>query len=274
VDWVHEFVPGNTRAACSICGCSRRFPDNLTYCVDKLFRCEKCMEITAMERDQQIAAYRARAEELDTGIGILPGAEVPTSFLADAAEYRAHVLPGWTPTSTFYEDFTVVPGGVGSSWTILASGGTASLPAAGVARLSCTAVGQYIQITANAVSIPAQTAGNAFCAFRAKTVPTSTTAYLTGGAVGAGQAVATGVIPGPALYGLFQSNRTANTDVAVESSGYHMFYVWWRTNGKAMGAVDDSPSVFTTSSVSATRTPFLLAQDIAYMDVTDYVAYT
>jgi hypothetical protein len=71
MDWRPEFIPGNTRAACSICGCSRRFPDNLTFCADQLYRCERCMEVTPLERDQKVQAYRQHSEEPDsTGMGL------------------------------------------------------------------------------------------------------------------------------------------------------------------------------------------------------------
>lgn len=274
MDWVHEFVPGNTRAACSICGCSRRFPENLTYCVDKLFRCEKCMEITAMERDQQIAAYRSRAEELDTGIGILPGAEVPTSFLADAAEYRNAVLPGWTPSTTFYDDFTIVPGGVGSSWTVVTSGtATVSQPSANVARFDSPT--GFVFANNLSMSVPNPTSGRFFCACRAKiSIATGT------GIAGAGAATSTpsfaaqtGLNSTGATYYSLASTGSTRTDTEWDSSQYVTFRLWWNIGGAAFGSTDDSPFV-SRSIPDAARTPYITARNAAArMDVTHYVAY-
>ena len=66
-----DFVNGEVLSACSVCGRRRLFPSQLTYCPDRLYRCsDACMEKSAFEYDQELAAYRRRRPEPDIAIGI------------------------------------------------------------------------------------------------------------------------------------------------------------------------------------------------------------
>ncbi len=278
MDWVHEYVPGQVRASCSICGCSRRFPDNLTYCVDKLFRCERCMETTAMELDQRIQAYRMQPDEPDSRVGLTPFDDIPSTFLADAADYRSAVLPGWTPTTTFYDDFTVVPGGVGSSWTVATSGtGTVTQPAANVARFDQPGPTGNAAAYVASVSVPDPTVGRFFMACRAK-ITTSLPNGLArvGCATTSGASLAAAGINafGATHYSVSSIGR-ADTTRELDASRYVTLRVWWKTGGSVFGSIDDSDIVSTRTAFSAARLPYITAQNNAgRLDVTNYVAYT
>lgn len=66
-----DFVNGEVLSACSVCGRRRLFPSQLAYCPDRLYRClDSCMELSAFEYDQQLAAYRKRRPEPDVSIGV------------------------------------------------------------------------------------------------------------------------------------------------------------------------------------------------------------
>lgn len=66
-----DFVNGEVLAACSVCGRRRLFPSQLRYCADRLYRCtDACMEKSALEYDQEIAAYRRRRPEPDAAVGV------------------------------------------------------------------------------------------------------------------------------------------------------------------------------------------------------------
>ena len=66
-----DFVNGEVLSACSVCGRRRRFPSEIAYCPDRLYRClESCMELSAFEYDQQLAAYRKRRPEPDIAVGV------------------------------------------------------------------------------------------------------------------------------------------------------------------------------------------------------------
>jgi hypothetical protein len=281
MDWVHEFVPGQVRASCSICGCSRRFPDNLTYCVDKLFRCERCMEKTAMELDMQIQSYRMQPDEVSQSVGLQPQGELPSTFLADAAEYRASVIPGWTPSSQFYDDFAIVPGGVGSSWTTALSGpGTVTAPEAGVARLT-SPLGGFCRMNVLSMVVPDPHNGYGFISFRALA---NTTGPMAGGTTAAGGSNnltvgknSTAVLSRWWL-ALFTSGQSARETIPLEhdTTNFHVFKIWWKGTGAAFAAVDDSPIVSTAVAAIAAfdRFPSLTCNATGYLDVTDYVCWT
>jgi len=75
-----DFVNGEVLSACSVCGRRRLFPSQLRYCADRLYRCtDSCMEKSAFEYDQEIAAYRRRRPEPDVAVG------VPSQFEPGAA---------------------------------------------------------------------------------------------------------------------------------------------------------------------------------------------
>jgi len=66
-----DFVNGEVLSACSVCGRRRLFPSQLRYCADRLYRCtDSCMEKSAFEYDQEIAAYRRRRPEPDVAVGV------------------------------------------------------------------------------------------------------------------------------------------------------------------------------------------------------------
>lgn len=135
--WRHEWVSGATRIACSICGFPRRFPDELTFCSDKLYRCEVCNEKPVQETDKELAAFRQKPEEPDPAIGLRPQADNLPTLLTYATGRVESLFTGWTPTSTFSDTYSIVPGGVGSSWT---TGGTGSVSLSnGVAVIACDA---------------------------------------------------------------------------------------------------------------------------------------
>ena len=67
-----DFVNGEVLSACSVCGRRRLFPSQIAYCPDRLYRClDSCMELSAFEYDQQLAAYRKRRPEPDIAVGIM-----------------------------------------------------------------------------------------------------------------------------------------------------------------------------------------------------------
>lgn len=289
MDWVHEYVPGQVRASCSICGCSRRFPDNLTYCVDKLFRCERCMETTAMELDQRIQAYRMQPDEPDTRVGLMPQADTPSTFLADAIESRSAVLPGWTPSTTFYDDFTVIGGGAGSSWTAVAvNGATISQPTAGVTRFTSGLIntgGCYVQLQSFAVPLPA--AGRFYCRVRFKTptIGTDTSVVAMGVAVDGTilQRLSVGfrgtVAAGTAFYQLVsQGIKNATSDVPSDGSLYHVGEMWWNGNGYVYGSVDGGgPTLNVPTSGASAKIPTIIVSNVnitpttaPVLDVSDY----
>ena len=241
------------------------------------------MEITAMERDQQIAAYRARAEELDTGIGILPSAEVPTSFLADAIEARAAVLPGWTPSATFYDDFTVVGGGVGSSWTQqLVGTGAISQPAARVTRLtSGTSGGARIQLVSFPVPLP--NAGSFYCRARFSTPVIGDVSPIlaigVGTTPGNSQRLSLGfrgtVDAGASFYQLVsQSVAHVRSPVESDTTLYHTSELWWNGNGNVYGSVDGCPRMVVPTSGATAKFPLVIVNNglttAMTVDLSDY----
>lgn len=240
------------------------------------------MEITALERDMQIQSYRQQPDELESSlsIGLQPQAEVPSTFLADAAEYRASVLPGWTPSSQFYDDFTVIPGGVGSSWTVATTGaGTVSQPSAGIARLDSPSAGAAAKITALGTGIGDVGAGNVFCAFRAK-LPVLTGSGLARGGLAdgsLGNGYLVGVNTFNAHFHSVTSNSVAVRFVAseVETNDYHVFRMWWKQSGYPTGAVDDSAYAQSRQGGSGTRFPVVqLVNSASRMDLTHFVVWS
>jgi hypothetical protein len=231
-----------------------------------------------MELDQRIQAYRMQPDEPDIRVGLTPFDDIPSTFLADAADYRASVLPGWTPTSTFSDDFTIVPGGVGSSWTVATTGScTVSQPSANVARFDAPGPSGGASAYVSSVSVPDPSAGMFFMACRAKI-----TASLPNGVARAGAATSAGGFTGMAginsfgatHYSLSAASRT-DTTYELDTSKYVTLRVWWKTGGAVFGSIDGSDIVSARSTFSAARLPYITAQNNAgRIDVTDYVAYT
>lgn len=278
MDWVHQYEPGQVRAACSVCGCSRRFPDNLTYCVDKLFRCERCMETTALELDQKIQAYRMQPDELESRVGLEPQGDVPSTFLADAVTGREQWIPGWTPATEFYDDFTVVPGGVGSSWTVavLTGDATVTQPEAGVARLSSGDTGTaYVHVLS--ITVPLPSAGNFYC--RARFRVTNAGSLNAACGVGARSLDNWFVYAGlrrassTAFYTFRSWSQNVVSDAQVDSSAYVVAEVWWRSGATAARAsIDGGQQVISSVPATASYNPAIFASLPAgmVMDVTDY----
>ncbi len=289
MDWVHEYVPGQVRASCSICGCSRRFPDNLTYCIDKLFRCERCMETTAMELDMQIRSYRMQPDEVSQSVGLTPQGELPSTFLADAAERRALAIPGWTPTTQFYDDFTVVPGGVGSSWSVsLSAGSTITAPSVGVARFSGKASPHAIA-WAPSISVPSPGVGR-FYSSVSFTVVSGYVAAQSGLRVGAatisgGVPVGFQVVGGIAFavprfvpFGLGPTRRGGESTRQIDTEA-HTAELWWSDGYFRYSLDGEIPvSVGAAANHIPTASPYMLVGNLAgaafVVDITDYVCWS
>lgn len=290
MDWRPEFVDGNVRASCSICGCSRRAPDNLTLCSDKRWRCERCMEVSEYEVNQRLAGWRKRKPQPDTGFGLSPWDEVPQTFLAAAQSRQAQLIPGWTPASTFQDTFDVVPGGGGSLWTVtLIGAGAVSQPSAGVARFtSGTTVTGEARATVASVTVPAPGAGRFYCACSFKTVVIG--ANTTSMSVGTGIAAGTtrnviglrGVAAaGTAFYQLVaQAIGQSNSLVETDATTFHLGEVWWNSTGPVFGSVDGGPALVVPSAGAVSRLPLIsVLNSVAgvtssTLDVTDYVCFT
>src|SRR5688572_26144129 len=108
-NWRPDYVDGQTRASCSICGVPRRFPDDLSYCSDKLFRCELCMETPTIETDRVLAAFRTQPDEFMRPVGVAAAQDASPSLLAIAAARVETLFAGWTPTYTRNDTFDSVP---------------------------------------------------------------------------------------------------------------------------------------------------------------------
>ena len=264
--------------ACSICGRKRLFPDQMVYSDDKLFRCtDSCDERTAYNVDQQRAAWRAPPEPVPPMGGALPQADMVTTFLQDAADYRSQVIPGWTPSTQFYDDFTIVPGGVGSSWTVVTVGtGAVSQPSANVARFDSPGPSGSASAYVASVPVPDPSAGRFFMACRAKITTSSPNGVARAGAgTTAGTFLAVDGINafGSKFYSLSAAAVT-NTQYELDTTKYVVLRVWWKTGGAVFGSIDDTPIVSTRSTFSAARLPYITAQNNAgRIDVTNYLAW-
>lgn len=289
MDWVHEYVPGQVRASCSVCGCSRRFPDNLTYCIDKLFRCERCIEITALERDMQIQSYRQQPDELESSlsVGLQPQGDTPSTFLADAIEARAAALPGWTPSNTLSDTFTTLPGDVGSSWTTsLAGTATITARSGGGARLNAPTGSATAYVSSMIVPLP--TAGRFYSRF-----VFGVTSLAGASALGVVSSVA-GAPSGNRNYVLTLANSpsfstliggtiyaTPSPRTYIESlSTIHVGEIWWRTDGYIRIVIDGVTNFVKgplASEVLSNPIPVVTisaSNGTGTLDVLSYVAFT
>jgi hypothetical protein len=298
VDWVPEFVDGNVRASCSICGCSRRAPDNLTLCPDKRWRCtDRCIEVSEFEINKILAASRKRKPQPDAGFGLGPWDEVVPTFLQAAQARVAQLFPTWTPTTTFQDAFDIVPGGGGSPWTttVTGTGAAISLVSAGVARFisGTSATGQSFGF-ATALTIPNPGAGRFYSAFSFRTPVFGTATNTT--VIGSGRADATarnaiGVrgqsAVGTAYYQLVaQGIGQSISYVETDATNFHLGEMWWGITGSNFGAavfgsVDGGPYLAIQSTGIITRRPLvgvinndLVAVVSSTLDVTDYVCFT
>jgi hypothetical protein len=256
--------------ACSICGRRRLFPDHLVYSDDKLFRCtDACDERTAYNVDQQRAAWRAPPEPVPSIGGPLPQGDVVTTFLQDAVERRSQVIPGWTPTTTFYDDFTTLPGTGSSLWAIGGSGQITppTQPSAGVARFSDTSM------IAASVSVPTANAANFYCAFKA-IAAVSSTSIMRCGIIGGGIISAVGIFSAGSAFFRLSAGAVVSTPVEKETTNYHLFEMWWKAGGYTYASVDGSVYVSARpATAGGTKNPWLNATNTGggYMDITDSV---
>lgn len=283
MDWVHEFVPGNTRASCSICGCPRRFPDNLTYCVDGLFRCEKCMEVTAQERDAEIQAYRSSYRENDGSIGLKPQAET-SSFLSDARSARDQLIPDWTPTTEFYDDFSTLPGAVGSSWSLVLTG-TASVSALSGGGCRFDAGTGMCKASRSALALPLPQSGNFYMriAFSspdtdAPVAASPVQSFFFGGRDSVSQAILVGGVRNSLSRRTYVAMNLGNTFASARSTrslstDEHIGELWWKGDGGVFCRYDGQQVARFTHTDSQNYTAFIGHENNASyrLDVTECV---
>jgi hypothetical protein len=239
------------------------------------------MEITPLERDRKIQSYRASArEEVDTGAGLLPRGEIPFTFLQTAQQRQAQLIPGWTPTTTFYDDFTIVPGGVGSSWTNTLSGtATISAPSVGVARFTPGTGTAHSMVTS--ITVPAANTGRFYSVAK---IQLATIASASGG-VGvrgnagspAGELVAVRAsVPAAAPFFRLASSQASvpvvTSPVEIDVST-HTLELWWNGDGYSRGAADGCVTMaLRCPTFTGTPNPYLfMSGTTAIWDVTDYV---
>lgn len=246
--WRSEWVDGQARATCSICGFPRRFPDELVLGSDNVFRCEKCLETPVMETDKLLAAFRATQEEILKPIGLMPDQDTSPTLAEYAADRVISLFTGWTPSTTFTETFDIVPGGVGSSWT---TGGTGTVSASGgIATLSCTA-GQTRFIDAGSFTVASYPTARWYAAFRfaiTTTPDTRTTiamGFYTSDAIS--PPVYVGAIGNP-LYsfgrsaGLFDAASEFTTIIHTDDD-VHIAELWGTGDGYIRASIDQGPSM-------------------------------
>jgi hypothetical protein len=272
-----DFVPGCTYLTCTFCGRRRLFPDELNIGDDRKFRCrDACDEKTILSIDREIAASHYRREGPPLGFGFASQFEHEATFMEKVTDRLQIVQPGWTPTTTFYDDFTIVPGGVGSSWTVtLAGTGTVTAPSVGVARF--TSGTSQARAHVATVAVPNPSAGNFYCACSFKTPSVSSDgspAALIGAATSAAASrSALGVrsnATAQPFYHLLTSVFT-RIPVEVEMSNYHLGEIWWKTGGAVFCSIDGCASISAPTSASGSRLPFIQAINASVtLDVTDY----
>jgi hypothetical protein len=284
VDWVSHYVEGNTRASCDICGCARRFPDNLTYCADKRYRCERCVKgKTVLEWDQEIAAARQRREAPDPPIGITPAWENPKPFATIAAERRAALIPGWTPENTLVDTFDTVPG----DWSTF---GTVTEVESGVAQVSATGSwsAQYRGAWPSAAGVDNPGEGNFYMLsrFRLATTPNADTFMGVGVSaivVGSpdGLPVTIGV-DGPRNTTFFRISQQSSavgvtTNVEIDDA-WHYGELWWKGDGYTRAAIDFGNTYTFVSAlpgiVGLYHEVFLNAPSSQAIQISDQVAYS
>jgi len=272
--------------ACSICGRRRLFPDQLVYSDDKLFRCtDACDERTAYNVDQQRAAWRAPPEPVPSIGGPLPQGEVVTTFLQDSADFRSQVIPGWTPTNTLSDDFAVLPGAVGSSWSTSLSG-TGSVMAAPGGGVRLSGGTGFANIYAASFSIPLPTAGRFYCRARFAAATPNGIAGVgvtsTAAGVPSGNRNTVGAVTTLTDVNVRMGSSTYRTDprVYVESSTtFHTTEMWWKGDGYLRFVVDGIGRLAKAPLVSELLTlpvPFCTTglSALSIIDVTNYIAFT
>jgi hypothetical protein len=283
----HDYVPGCTYLTCTFCGRRRLFPDELALCDDKKFRClDACMEKSIMSIDREIAASHYKREAPPLGIGYASQFDRPLSFLETAAEFRSVVLAGWTPSSQFYDDFTIVPGGVGSSWAVTLTGtGTVTQPSAGIARLRSDGTpGNTARATNASFAIPPTGTGLFFCCARFRVTPANGTpsSVVVGTATAAGSqrsSIGFRGTAGSSYFQLFsQSVGETQSNVEANDGEYHIARMWWRTGSPVFGSIDDSRPLSVPSAGATAKVPSLLlvpftTSTACDLDVTNYVCW-
>jgi len=259
-----DFLDGAVPMRCSICGRRRKFPDEIEQSDDKLFRClDACSERTALSVDQERAAFRPPPEMNPPALGL--GKITPT-FLQESQALQAIRIPGWTPTTTFYDDFTILPGDVGSSWTTGLTG-TASVSATGgVARL--TPGTGHAWIWAPSVVIPDPTGGQFYCRVLFSSPDTATpmdsspTQDLNIGA----QHLIVGA-PGGANIFVGARNSISPTRYYLRGASFlssvyasadqHFVEMWWNGDGSIWASIDSEPPFMSTRGDAQGYVPFV-----------------
>lgn len=273
-----DFVPGATYLTCTICGRRRKFPDELTVGEDRKFRCrDACDEKTILSIDREIAASHYKREAPPLGIGFASQFENEETFLEKVAHRLQIVHPGWTPTTTFHDDFTIVPGGVGSSWTNTLSGTAAiTAPSVGVARF---APGTGTALSAvTSVTVPNVTAGKFYSAASFRFASASISSLAGFGVRGtSGVRIALGhVLSSNAVFFVVAHNPPLITSaLSVEiDQGEHFGEMWWNGDGVVRTAIDGAPvRHLSLSTVGFTGTPLptiFTTTNGVILDVTDY----
>jgi hypothetical protein len=252
----------------------------LALCDDKKFRClDACMEKSIMSIDREIAASHYKREAPPLGIGYASQFDRGTTFLEDAVEHRSLAIPGWTPASQFYDDMTILPGDVGSTW-VLSGGGTVTRPEAGVARLTGTSLTTAI-IRAASVVVPDPTAGNTYIAFRARLVSfDAPNGLMLGGSSNAGASSVYAAAQYIVSSAFFSGTITAGANfkrlistVEIEQDSFHLFELWWKQDGYMNVSIDRCVTMTAAVVGTATRAPDVRAFR-GQWDLTHYVCWS
>lgn len=247
--WRSEWVDGQVRATCGICGFPRRFPDELVLGSDNVFRCEKCNETPVMETDKLLATFRATPEEQPRPIGLQPHSEAPRSLLTLAAERVVQLFTGWAPTTTLNETFDTVPGGGGSSWSTGLYGGTITEASDGLARFDCPTGQTGAEAWVPTMTVPKPGTGRFYALFRFRfnsTAHATSTAILGASelvlgspsatveeAVGVQGAVSTAFFRAPLSYGPGLGITTASP---IDAEWHYGELYWF--DGYVRGSID------------------------------------
>jgi hypothetical protein len=234
------------------------------------------METTAMELDQRIQAYRMQPDEPDSRVGLTPFSDIPSTFLADAQARQAQLIPGWTPTTTVSDDFTVIPGGVGSVWTTqTTNSATITAPSVGTVRL--TGSSGVARFWDAALTIPSPSAGRFYSAtqFSISAIGLTAAPMLVQGYSGSfgGASMSFGMFSATAVLLGGRRNTTSVLGTRAFDASSHLVEAWFTGDGYVRFAFDGEYIVSFPWGLSFTGTPYVapLVSNNAVMDMTDIV---